>query len=946
VIRPGLVGAATLALVLAVVTSSYGQLPALRARVLASGFSAPLEFVQDPIDPRVQFVVQKSGLIRAVVSGVVQATPFLDMTVEVAPTPSERGLLGLAFPPDHATSRRVYIAYTNTAGDSVVARLHRPTATPLVADKSSLFLFRWGATNGPTSIDQPADNHNGGHLAFGPDGYLYVGMGDGGDGDDPGNNAQSPTTWLGKMLRLDVSVADDHPQGYAIPADNPFVDDVPIDALPEIWSFGWRNPWKFTFDDPGLGGTGAMLVADVGQGAWEEVNYEPAGAGGRNYGWRRREGRHNRILTEPAAYLPLTEPFYEYGHPSGAGRSITGGFVYRGTLLPPAYRGRYFFADFISSQVWSVSIPLTAGEATIVATNDPARVTEHTQQLGGLAPGVSSFGVDSRGELYLVSFSTGRVVSLLPRQTAGDFTDDGVVDRVVYRPASGTWIVEGQPAIVWGVATDIPVPGDYNGDFRSDPAVFRPSTGVWYIRNVVTLQFGQKGDRPVPADYDGDGRTDIGVFRPSNGTWFVRTSSTGFAGGFSFQWGANGDVPVAGDYDGDGDADLAVYRPSNGTWFVRNGTTVQWGTVFDIPVPADYDGNGSTDIAVFRPTSATWYVLGQFTRQFGQPGDEPRPMDVDGDRRAELTTYRPSSSTWTHFNLTSAATTALAFGAVGDLAPVGPGIGAVRRAVRGDVDGDGLADAVVFDTASGGWSIRGSAAAYSATASVVFGLPGDVPLTGDFAGLGTEQLAVFRPSNGTWYIRGGPIRTWGVATDVPVQADFDADGRTDIAVFRPSNGTWYVLTSLSNFSSSLAVQWGVDGDVPRAADWDRDGVDDLAVLRPSNGVWYLRRSRDGIATLAATVTGGTPLPWNSPVSVIAAVFQTGVDTWSRADGSGDLGSLSPCGCWQAGAADRDGDGIRDLFGYADGIWELRSSRGLPVISFPLGSVSDIPVLPR
>ena len=944
--RRGVVGAVTVAILLAVSAVARAQLPALRARVLASGFSAPLEFVQDPLDPHVQFVVQKAGLIRVVVNGVVQATPFLDMTTEVAPTPSERGLLGLAFPPDHAASRRFYIAYTNNLGDSVVARVSRPIATPLVADKSTLFPFRWGATNGPTSINQPFDNHNGGHLEFGPDGYLYVGMGDGGSGDDPNNNAQTPTTWLGKLLRLDVGVPDNNLQGYAVPADNPFVDDDPVDALPEIWSFGWRNPWKFTFDDPARGGTGAMVIADVGQGAWEELDYEPANAGGRNYGWRRREGRHNRILTEPAAYLPLTEPFYEYGHPSGAGRSITGGYVYRGTLLPPAYCGRYFFADFITGQVWSLSLAFDSGEATIITTEDPARVTDHTANLGGLAPNISSFGVDSRGELYVVSYGGGRVVRLLPRQTPGDFTDDGVVDRVVYRPASGMWLVEGQAGVSWGVATDIPVPGDYNGDFRSDPAVFRPSTGVWYLRNIATVQFGQKGDRPVPADYDGDGRTDIAVFRPTNGTWYVRTSSSGYSSGFSLQWGANGDLPVPGDYDGDGDADLAVFRPANGAWYVRNGVTAQWGTTFDIPVPADYDGNGTTDIAVFRPTSATWYVLGQFTRQFGQPGDEPRPMDIDGDRRVELTTYRPSSSAWTHFNLSSAATTAVTFGAAGDLAPVGPGVGAVRRAARGDVDGDGLADAAVFDTTSGVWSIRGSATAYAATSTVAFGTANDIPLSGDFLGLGTEQLAVFRPLSGTWYVRGGPIRAWGTATDLPVPADFDGDGRTDLAVFRPSGGTWYVLTSLSNFTSSLAVSWGTAGDVPVPADWDRDGIDDMAVYRPSSGVWYLRRSRDGIAVLPAAVTDGTPLPWLGATTALTAMFRTAADTWSRADGGGDLGNLSTCGCWQAGAADRDGDRIRDLIGYDNGTWELRSSRGLPPITFSLGSPADVALLPR
>ena len=280
----------------------------------------------------------------------------------------------------------------------------------------------WG--DGQRSIAQPFTNHNGGTLHFGPDGYLYIGMGDGGSGNDPQHNAQDPRTLLGKMLRIDVHVPPDHPTGYQVPADNPFLNGQPVDALPEIWAFGYRNPWKFSFDDPRLGGNGAMLVADVGQSAREEVNYEPALAGGRNYGWRLREGlaAGGAGASRPAAYLPLTDPVYEY--PRTDGQSISGGYVYRGSALGPTHAGRYFFADFVAGRVYSIGLNVSpaTGEATA-----GARV-EHTSELGGVATlgNVSSLDVDSNGELYIVNYSAGRVLKIEPVATDGD--GDGLDD--------------------------------------------------------------------------------------------------------------------------------------------------------------------------------------------------------------------------------------------------------------------------------------------------------------------------------------------------------------------------------------------------------------------------------------------------------------------------------------------------------------------------------------
>jgi glucose/arabinose dehydrogenase len=376
----------------------------LRSQVYASGFTAPVAFVQDPLDHGVQFVVEQAGRIRVVRNGTVQPTDFLDLRSAIQ-AGGERGLLGLAFAPDPA-SGRFYVNFTDRSGDTVVARFRR-SADSLVANPASRFDLRFGGANGPAVIVQPFSNHNGGHLAFGPDGYLYIGLGDGGSADDPDHRAQNPQELLGKMLRVDVNVPDAHAVGYQVPADNPFVGGRPVAARPEIWAFGLRNPWRYSFDDPSHGGTGALVIGDVGQNAFEEIDYEPPNHGGRNYGWRNREGAHNNVTSRPPAFLPLTDPIHEYGRSSG--QSVTGGYVYRGRALGAAYNGRYFFADYVQGRVWSIGLTIDGqGEA------QAAGLTEHTSELGGQGQlgNISSFGVDAAGELFIVSLSRGVVLSV------------------------------------------------------------------------------------------------------------------------------------------------------------------------------------------------------------------------------------------------------------------------------------------------------------------------------------------------------------------------------------------------------------------------------------------------------------------------------------------------------------------------------------------------------
>jgi glucose/arabinose dehydrogenase len=377
----------------------------LRAALVADGLDRPVAIVPDPLHPGTLIVLEQSGRARVIASGVIQATPFLDLTA-VVKHEVEQGLVGLAFSPD---GTRVFVQFVERRdpdlgiGDTVIARFRR-SADPLVLDAASRFDLVWPSGQG--IIEQPTAMHKGGNLVFGPDGYLYVGLGDGGNA--PG--AQSPELLLGKMLRIDVSVPDNHPTGYQIPADNPFVDGVPVPALPEVWALGYRNPWRFSFDDFGAGATGAMIVGDVGEDTQEEINYEPAGQGGRNYGWPIREGSlptppapNVSAVSEPLL-LPLTNPMAEY--PRTIGRSVTGGFVYRGSTLASLYRGRYFVADLFGA-FYSVGLARdAAGEGHVTD------VMDHATELGSPQL-ITTFGRGLDGELYFATL-IGRIYKIVP----------------------------------------------------------------------------------------------------------------------------------------------------------------------------------------------------------------------------------------------------------------------------------------------------------------------------------------------------------------------------------------------------------------------------------------------------------------------------------------------------------------------------------------------------
>jgi glucose/arabinose dehydrogenase len=344
---------------------------------VASGLAAPLYLTAPPGDTARLFVVEQGGRVRIVAHGRLLAAPFLDLTARVS-AGGERGLLSLAFHPDFAANGYFYVDYTDVNGDTRVER-YTVSGDPDVADTASRTLVLF--------VPQPYPNHNGGLVLFGPDGKLYIGLGDGGSGGDPQNRAQNPDSLLGKLLRLDVDAGEP----YAIPPDNPFARGG---GAPEVWALGLRNPWRFAFDRA----SGLLYIADVGQDAWEEVDVAPAGRGGANYGWRIMEGAHC-YGPDPCRPAGLVPPALEYSHAEGC--AVVGGAVYRGTRYP-ALAGHYFYADLCGG--WVRSFTYAGG----VVTGE----TRWALDVPLEAP--LSFGEDARGELYVLS-GAGTVYHLAPR---------------------------------------------------------------------------------------------------------------------------------------------------------------------------------------------------------------------------------------------------------------------------------------------------------------------------------------------------------------------------------------------------------------------------------------------------------------------------------------------------------------------------------------------------
>jgi len=661
------------------VSSIAGQgVPApytIRLQPFMSGLDRPILFRDDGPGPgRKLFIVQQTGLIRLLQPGSRTPTDFINLSSKIpvlGGLGDERGLLGMTVHRLFDTNGKFYVNYTRASdGATVIAEYTTMAGNPNQGDINSERIL--------LIIPQPFSNHNGGMTEFGvtpaDQDFIYIGMGDGGSANDPGNRAQNRAQLLGKMLRIDPTpTTGPTPLPYSIPAGNPFqganttrCDGGSTSAgntCQEIWTIGMRNPWRWSFDRL----TGNLWAADVGQFSVEEVDLITPGT---NYGWRVFEGtsctgNDPTLCTTPPPGVTYTPPVFEYSSATGSRCSVTGGYVYRGTQgsVPP---GSYIFSDYCTAEImrWSGAPPIQ------VLLDPPGNII--------------SFGQDENSELY-ACFGTS--ISRITRAKASaDFDGDLRTDVSVFRPSTGVWYVMHSSNNSFriqgfGVNGDIPTAEDFDGDNISDIGVYRPSTGVWYYQRssdstVVTIPFGISEDLPAAADYDGDAMADIAIFRPSTGTWWIRPT-TNPNNAYAAQFGLTGDIPVVGDYDGDGKFDIAVWRPGTGVWYWVNSASAaasqaQFGVNGDIPTQGDYDNDGKTDIAVFRPSSGVWYTTRSITgtvqfTQWGTSGDVPVVGDYSGDGIDDIAVFRPSNGVW-YLNNSSGGIVFTQFGSTGDLA--------------------------------------------------------------------------------------------------------------------------------------------------------------------------------------------------------------------------------------------------------------------------------------
>ncbi len=542
--------------------------------MVAGGLTNPTAMELAP-DGRL-FIAEQGGTLRVVKNGALLPTPFVSLSVS---SQGERGLLGVAFDPNFTTNHFVYVYYT-VSTSPIHNRISRFTANGDVAAPGSEFVLM--------DLDNlNATNHNGGGIHFGPDGKLYVGVGE----NAFGPNAQTLSNHLGKMLRINSD--------GSIPTDNPFYNQA-TGANRAIWALGLRNPYTFAFQP----GTGRLFINDVGNNTWEEID---DGKVGGNYGWPQHEG----VANPPD---PNTiDPFFTYVH-DGTVCAIVGAAFYDPATprFPADYVGDYFFGDLCGGWIKRI---------------DPT--TKAVTDFAGGINGPVDIKVAPDGSLYYLAHNSGQAfrvqfVGLNPalRRTVG-----------VFDPATANWYLRndnspGAPntgPFAYGGAGWSPVVGDWDGDGRQTIGVFDPSSATWYLKNsnaagapdIAPFAYGGPGWIPVAGDWDGNGTTTVGVFDPATATWYLKNSNSAGAPDFTpFQYGGPGWIPLVGDWSGSGKTGIGVFDPSTATFYLKNSVgpgapdfkPFAYGAAGWVPVAGDWDGDGKDSVGVFDPGFATWYL--------------------------------------------------------------------------------------------------------------------------------------------------------------------------------------------------------------------------------------------------------------------------------------------------------------------------------------------------
>lgn len=733
--------------------------------VLITGLSQALYVTSAHDGSNRLFIVEQGGLVKVLQPGQTSPTVFLDISSRVI-AGGERGLLGLAFHPQFSSNRRFFVNYTRSPdGATVIAEYQVSATNQNMAGTSERVIL---------TIPQPFSNHNGGMIEFGPDGFLYIGMGDGGSGNDPGNRAQNINELLGKVLRIDI----DHTNGtalYSSPASNPFFGPTP--GLDEIFAIGLRNPFRFSFDR----GTGQLYAGDVGQNAWEEIDIITNGG---NYGWRVMEGNHcNPALNEGVCTPIGIAPIAEYGH-TGGRCSVTGGYVYRGPIATlPA--GSYVYGDFCTGEIFVLE-----GATSTVPLDTNLNI--------------SSFGEDESGEIYVVGHG-GQVYRIVnpnapcsfavSPQTTSFRANGGTGSVVVTAPVNCGWTAVSNDSFITinGGAGGTGVNAVTYSIAANISGVSRTGTLTVAGQTVTLNQSGVSSLCNLNADFDEDSKADLGFYR--DGLWGVLKSAQEYSLGSAqfFSWGGAGLQPIAGDLDGDGRADIAhVVPPANGqsavysilkstanydfnqALFVPAGFPV----LGDTPVVGKFDGDGLDDPGIWRASTGVWIIprssanYGTFLfAQWGQLGDIPMTADFDGDGKADIGYYR--NGLWGVLK----SSQSYSLGSAQFFSWGGAGL----QPVVGDFDGDDRADIGYIVPPANGQSATYSILKSSANYSF--------------------NQALFVPAG------------FPVLGDTPVVGDLDGDGKDDPGIWRESQGIWIVPLSSSNYTTFIFSQWGRSGDI-------------------------------------------------------------------------------------------------------------------------------------
>jgi glucose/arabinose dehydrogenase len=598
-----------------------GPLRGVSLRQLATGLGSITAIAHSsrPGAPRQVALALRDGRVVWWDGSRVLPEPLLDIRPLVG-TEGEGGLLGIAFHLRFHQNGLFFVHYTDTAGDTQVVRYRTLPGNLDRADPASAVVF--------LAVDQPFSNHNGGQIAFAADGYLYIGLGDGGAAGDPQCRAQRRDSLLGKILRLDVNrSAGGRP--YAIPPDNPFRNGP---FRPEVWAVGLRNPWRFSFDRA----TSNLWIADVGQGEREEIDVQPVLQGGVNWGWNPMEGSlcfggNNCPDYVPSCNSPaLAAPLLEYGHDDGD-CSVTGGYVYRG-LASARLNGTYLFGDFCSGRIWGAALQ---GTRYVV------------RELRERARLLTTFGETSAGEIYLGT-ADGRLLELV---------HDGIGQRVgLYDPVLSQFHLKeanepGPAETRFGFGRRrggwLPLAGDWDGDGRDSVGFYDPARGLFRLRDLLSpgvaqylFRFGppNAGWLPVTGDWDGDRRDSIGVYDPSHSVFHLKSDPASGEPTTSVAFGPPGAgwLPVAGQFDSDPGEEVGLYDPVNAVFHLQTAAgerTQAFGPPNGgwLPLVGDWDGDGLDGIGLYDPAASRFHLNnlnGQPTAsfQFGQGNAGWRPI--------------------------------------------------------------------------------------------------------------------------------------------------------------------------------------------------------------------------------------------------------------------------------------------------------------------------------